>query len=170
MIEKDSEKMADKAPSFDRFGKDVAKDCEAFLATIARPTSPNYIKNAEALHDLVEWSEAQKLLTFEPWKVESKTQTVTYKLKKPGSTNKRDNVFWQASSHADPRFYVLVNCGLTEEMLIQLSSQITQISSAGMPFPPKTPTFLFSALRDDVDKRNQVKSLLDTYVANLVSA
>lgn len=161
--------MADTIPSFDHFGKNIAKDCEAFLATIARPTSPNFPKNAEALHDLVEWSEAQKLLTFEPWKAESKMQTVTYKLKRNGSTNKRDNVFWQASSHADPRFYVLVNCGLTEEMLVQLSTQINQISSAGMPFPPKTPTFLFAALRDNIDKRNQIKTLLDTYVGNMAS-
>jgi hypothetical protein len=159
--------MATDSPSFDRFGKDVAKDCEAFLATIARPTSPNFPKNAAALYDIVEWSESQKQLVFEPWKAESKTQTVTYKLKKPGSANKRDNVFWQASSHSDPRFYILVNCGLTEEALLQLSTQITQISSAGMPFPPKTPTFLFSALRDDVDKRNLVKTLLDTYVGNM---
>ena len=159
--------MATDIPPFERFGKDVAKDCLAFLSTIARPTSPNFPKNAAALFDLVEWSEAQKLLVFEPWKPESKMQTVTYKLKKGVSTNKKDNVFWQASSHADPRFYILVNCGLTEEVLVQLSSQITQISSAGMPFPPKTPTFLFAALRDDVDKRNQVKTLLDTYAVNL---
>jgi hypothetical protein len=159
--------MATDSLPFEKFGKDVAKDCFAFLTTIARPMSPNYPKNAAALFDLVEWSESQKQLVFEPWKPESKTQTVTYKLKRNGSTNKRDNVFWQASSHADPRFYILVNCGLTEEVLVQLSSQITQISSAGMPFPPKTPTFLFAALRDDVDKRNQVKTLLDTYVGNL---
>lgn len=160
--------MATDSPSFDCFGKNVAKDCLAFLTTIARPTSPNYPKNAAALYDLVEWSEAQKQLTFEPWKPDSKTQTVTYKLRRPGTANKRDNVFWQASSHTDPRFYILVNCGLTDEVLVQLSSQITHISSAGMPFPPKTPTFLFAALRDDVDKRNRVKSLLDTYVGNLV--
>lgn len=159
--------MTTDARSFDRFGKDVAKDCLAFLATIARPTSPNFEKNAAALFDLVEWSEAQSQLAFEPWVATSKTQTVTYKLRREGASNKRDNVFWQASSHSDPRLYILVNCGLSEEVLVQLSAQINQISSAGMPFPPKTPTLLFSALRDNVDKRNQVKSLLDTYVANI---
>ena len=159
--------MSEGSGLFKRFGKEIAADCETFLSTIARPHSPNFIKNAEALADLVEWSENQPQLVFDPWKPTSKTQTVTYKVKRAGTT-KNGNIFWQASSNNDPRFYILLNCGLTEDMLIQLSKQITQISSEGMPFPPKTPTFLFAALRDDVEKRNRIKGLLESYVNTLV--